>query len=116
LVVEDQAIIRELLERGLRHHGFDVVLAANGEQAVDLYRALCQEVDLVLLDVQMPGLDGPQTLTALQKINPVVRCCFMSAFAAGYTEEDLRERGMAYIHKPFALFELATLLNRLCGR
>src|SRR5262245_11971981 len=78
LVVDDEALIRSMLNTGLAQYGFEVRLAASGREAIEIYSRDFSEIDLVLLDVRMPGLDGPQTLARLEAINPNVRCCFMS--------------------------------------
>ena len=107
LVVEDQAAVLELLDVTLRQYGFDVKLAATVEAAVELYQQHYPSIDLVLVDVQMDGLDGPGTLAAFQKINPKVRCCFMSGHTGKYAAEELRAMGaVLVISKPFSSMDL----------
>ena len=65
LVVDDESGVRQMLDVALTHYGFQVRLAATGTEAVEVYRANRQTIALVLLDVQMPGMDGPATLAAL---------------------------------------------------
>lgn len=116
LVVDDQESIRKMLDFGLRHHGFAVFLAANGHKAFDVYRCHFTAIDVVLLDVRMPDRDGPQTLVALQSINPLVRSCFMSGDAGSYTVKNLMDLGaMSVFTKPFCLTQLATTLRDLAG-
>jgi CheY-like chemotaxis protein len=69
-IVDDEASMRGLLRIGMHQQGFSVWLAASGREAIDVYRR--HRIDMVLLDVRMPGLDGPQTLAALQSLNPQV--------------------------------------------
>jgi CheY-like chemotaxis protein len=117
LAVDDEGCVRGLLDVGLRLHGFSVWLAADGREALELYRRHGPSIAVVLMDVRMPGLDGPQTLAALQELNPQVRCCFMSGDFGGYTEEGLRSLGAAVvIPKPFQLDEMARVLRELAGR
>src|SRR5260370_467742 len=78
LVVDDQASVGSVLDVALRQEGFTVWLAVNGQEALDLYRRCRRTIDAVLLDVRMPGWDGPRTLAALRELNPKIRCCFMS--------------------------------------
>ena len=112
LVVEDEEAIRELLGLALAQFGFAFHLASGGEKAIEAYRK--QAFDLVLMDVQMPGLDGPQTLAALKRINPAVICCFMSADTGKYTFDDLNQERVTLIRKPFRLDDLKqTLLSVL---
>lgn len=114
LLVEDDEAVRRMLGLALRAHGFGLTLAAGGEEAVGLYRRLRGAIDLVLMDVQMPGMDGPQTMAALRQIDPEVRCCFMSGHTGRYTADELLRQGAAaVIAKPFAsLDELAAALWR----
>jgi CheY-like chemotaxis protein len=114
LIVDDEPAVRGLLQAWLPRRGFQVWVAADGAEACELYRQHAAAVDLVLLDVRMPSLDGPQTLAALQALNPTVRCCFMSGHAGGYSETDLLRRGaLRVLAKPFALAELGPLLWQL---
>jgi CheY-like chemotaxis protein len=89
LVVEDQKEVGALLDLVLRHYGFVVRLSTTGWEAVELYREHHKSIGLVLLDVQMPGMDGPATLTAIQVINPEVKCCFMSGHTGKYSNKEL---------------------------
>ena len=117
LVVDDEPILRVLLQTALPRSGFDVLLAADGTDAVDVYRRHRDRVAVVLMDVNMPGIDGPETLGELQKVNRDVCCCFMTGNAGAYADEELRRRGAATVFaKPFDLAELTQSLRRLAGR
>ena len=114
LVVDDDECVRGVLNVWMRQQGFAVWLAANGRDGLDLYRRHRETIDVVLLDVLMPGLDGPQTLAALQELNPQIRCCFMSGDIGRYGEWQLRDWGAAAIfQKPFELAEAAQALRKL---
>jgi CheY-like chemotaxis protein len=114
LVVDDDHLARVLLQLGLERDGFDVWLAENGKQAIDRYRESWEKIDVVLLDVCMPGLDGPHTLDALRDLNPEVPACFMSGDTGAYEPETLIQRGAAYvIAKPFRLERLTNILRSL---
>jgi CheY-like chemotaxis protein len=127
LIADDEGCVRSMLNLGMRQRGFAVWLAADGREALDLYKRHREAIDVVLLDVQMPGADGPRTLAALQELNPRVRCCFMSVDADDFTERGLRELcAVAVITKPFRLAEVTQMLwetaseaelcpSRLCG-
>jgi DNA-binding NtrC family response regulator len=114
LVVDDDAFVRQFLDRALQLQGFQVWLAASGAEAVGIYQNHHQKIDLVLLDVKMPGQDGPATLHALEKFNPALRSAFMSGNFGHYTADDLRRRGARdIIQKPFDVEELAARLRLL---
>jgi CheY-like chemotaxis protein len=113
-VVDDEHFVRSMLQLGLERNGFDVWLAANGREATDLYRLHQDRIAVVLLDVRMPGLDGPGTLDALRELNPQVLACFMSGDAGAYDPQELLQRGAAHvIAKPFHLDPLADTLRLL---
>lgn len=114
LIVDDEEDVRSVLHDRLRKEGFSVWLAADGREALDLYRANHETIDVALLDLCMPNLDGPQTLAALQEITPQVRCCFMSGYLGDHSEKDLRDLGAAKIFaKPFQLDEVAHVVEEL---
>jgi DNA-binding response OmpR family regulator len=112
LVVDDEHMVRAMVQLGLERQGFNVWQACGGREALRLYRKHRDDIAVVLLDVRMPGLDGPQTLEALRELNPEVRACFMSGDTGGYGPVQLRQRGAAcVIAKPFRLEDLANVLR-----
>jgi CheY-like chemotaxis protein len=116
LVVDDESSILFLLHAALRDHGLGVWGAPDGEAAVRVYRKHHGAIGAVLLDVRMPGMDGPQTLAALKEINQAVRRCFATGFAGAYEEADLFRAGAeAVLYKPYRLAELAQTLLRLAA-
>ena len=117
LVVDDEESVRDVLNGWMRLHGFAVWLAANGHEALDLYRRHGADIDVVLLDVRMSGLDGPHTLAALRDLDPQVCGCFMSGGLGNYTAEALRDLSPAAIFpKPFQLPEVTRVIRELAGK
>lgn len=111
LVVDDDGHVRNFLGLCLRLHGFSV-WTAEGEEALAIYRRHASAITLVLLDVHMPGLDGPHLLRALKELDPHVRCCFMSGDLGWYCEEDLLALGAERVFiKPFCPDELVEYLR-----
>jgi len=110
LVIDDEARVRTLLSLGLRQHGFDVRVAAGGLEALEVYRACHRQFDIVLLDVLMPDVDGPQTFQALRETNPAILCCFLAG-ASTYADDELRKLGPTRIFsKPVNTAELVQSL------
>src|SRR5207249_9991330 len=102
---------RSLVRLAVQQLGFEVQLAASGKAALEMYR---DTFALVLLDVRMPGLSGPETLAALRQAHPNVRCCFLTGESDGASEAELLACGaLAVLQKPFPLQELSAVLSRL---
>ena len=117
LVVDNDGVMRVWLEDGLHGQGLDVWLASDGQEALELFWRYRDSIDLALLEVCMPGLDGPQTAIALRQFEPQLRVCFMSGDLGGYTDQELRDLGaLAVIPKPFRLAEIAPMLWELATR
>lgn len=114
LVVDDEEGVRRVLSTWLWHRGFAVWLAADCSEAVEAYRSHRASIGVALLDVQMPGRDGPRTLADLRELDPDIRACFMTGDAGRYTEQNLLDLGaLAVFRKPFCLSELAAQLAAL---
>jgi two-component system OmpR family response regulator len=115
LVVDDDDEVRRVVCLLLRHHGLAVREASGGREAVDAYRAHRDSIGVVLLDVQMPGLDGPGTLALLNDVDPNVRCCFLTGGSGDYTADDLLALGALHVfRKPVPSYaELARTLDAI---
>jgi anti-anti-sigma factor len=117
LVVDNETAALCVLAARLRIEGFKVWLAGHGHRAIELYQRHQEQIAMVLLEVLLPGMDGPHTLTALQKLCPTVRCCFMTGNPAPYTEEALLHMGAVRVfRKPFAVTEVMDTLNQVLSR
>jgi CheY-like chemotaxis protein len=97
LVVDDEALVRRVVCRRLQMDGFRVWEARNGAEAVEFYRAFRDEIQLVLLDVRMPEMDGPGTLREIRELNPKAVVCFLTGHSERYSEEELRQLGAARV-------------------
>lgn len=116
LVVDDDEGIRDVLNAWLMHQGYGVWVAASGEEAIDLYKHNRDSISVVLMDVNMPNMDGPHTLAALRDLDPQVCCCFMNGKHTGHTEGDLLELGaQAVVAKPFRLIDIGQPLWKLAA-
>lgn len=113
LIVEDEDDLRFLLSTALEVFGHEVIGAATGEEAVLLLDA---EVDLVLLDVRLPGLDGFEVLSAMGA-EAVGRTVMMSAHGDTAMARRADDAGcVAYLSKPFQLDELKRVIETLPPR
>jgi CheY-like chemotaxis protein len=110
LLVEDNALVLDTLSRWLEYQGFAVWPAAGGPEPLALLRGAAA-LDVALVDVQMPGMDGAATLAALRTLRPGLVCCLMGgALAEG---EHQRLRAACVLDKPLLLANLAQTLRGL---
>jgi two-component system cell cycle sensor histidine kinase/response regulator CckA len=114
LLVEDEPMVRSVAERALTRHGYTVLTADNGEEALDII-AREEAIDLLISDVVMPGMDGPTVVREARKSRPDLKILFMS----GYAEEQLRKsidiENVNFLPKPFSVTELAEAARRAVG-
>jgi CheY-like chemotaxis protein len=114
LVAEDDPTVRDLLQYMVERLGYEVWPAADGLEAVDLYRQHHEAIGAAVLDVHMPKLDGPGALQALRGIDPQVGCVFITGNPGDYPEAELLAAGAtAVLHKPFLPEDLDAALRRL---
>ncbi len=104
LLVDDEELVRNVSSLMLKRLGYNVLAAADGAEAVALYREHRDAIDLVLLDASLPGLSGPDTLKALHAMNPSLPV----VLASGYTEPEARAQfeGLdvaGFLQKPYQM-------------
>ena len=107
LLVDDEESIRDLAQEMLTRRGYKVVLAATGEEALDIYGRQGEDIDLIILDISMPGMGGHKCLEELIVQDPGAKVIV----ASGYSLNDPLEEGMvsgasAFVPKPFSLNDL----------
>lgn len=106
LVVEDDAVLRRSVTRMLRHLGHRVLTAVDGRDAVDVYRQHVDEVEVVLLDVNLPHMNGAQAAAELRAISPKVKILLSS----GHEREKLEPGVDGFLSKPYTLKQLVDAL------
>jgi PAS domain S-box-containing protein len=114
MVIEDEDVVRNLASRGLRDHGYSVVEARNGVQALGFIKQHPGTVDLVVSDVVMPEMGGREFGQRLAQIEPGLPVLYMS----GYTGEDVVQRGLLdpgapFQQKPFTPVSLAIKIRAM---
>ncbi len=108
LVIDDEESVRRYMKITLEKLGYTVLLAIDGKEAVGIYKQKKEEIDLVLLDMIMPKMDGKETNLALRKINPDVKVLLASGYSQnGTATEILNEGALGFVQKPFRMDELS---------
>jgi CheY-like chemotaxis protein len=102
LLVDDEPAMQELGKELLEDEGYSVLIATNGNEAIDLYRTHHREIDLVVLDLVMPGMDGGQVYVALKAIDPSIKAFFCTGYVSDQLIASLlEEEKLRAIAKPF---------------
>jgi PAS domain S-box-containing protein len=114
LLVEDEDEVRRLASHVLQAHGYRVLEASGGDGAIAALDEKSGEIDLLLTDVVMPGMSGPQLAEALRARHPELRVLFMSGYA---DDKVIRQETMQlrtdYMNKPFSALELASKVREI---
>jgi two-component system cell cycle sensor histidine kinase/response regulator CckA len=117
LVVDDEPGLRALARTGLQHHGFDVVAVETGEQALEILRLGEPHVDVVLLDLTLPGISGERVLREVRKLTPGLPVVIASGYATVESQSSWMAAGaMSFVAKPYRIQQIAQKLREALDR
>jgi len=112
LIVDDEEVLRDVLETVLRREGFEVLLAASGEEALNVLDG-DENVDLVILDIMLPGISGIDTLRSIRVSTPSLPVIVITAFSSiDGAIEAMKHGAYHYIPKPFKNEEVVITVNK----
>ncbi len=113
LVVDDEALIRDVTKICLEKYGYQVLTAIDGIDALAVYAQNIKEIRLILIDMMMPLMDGARAIKTLKKLNPKVKIIMMSGSTSN-NEKALEDIPMeAFLHKPYTAEEMLTTVNNV---
>ncbi len=111
LLVDDEKAILDIGNKNLTRYGYDVITAQSGEEAIEIVRNMDASPDLVILDLNMPGMGGNKSLEVLLKINPGIKVIIASGYSASDQVKNTLDSGAAgFIGKPH---QLSDMLKRI---
>jgi diguanylate cyclase (GGDEF)-like protein len=111
LIVDDAPDTLEIIQRLLRYDGFDVIIASTGEEGVK--RVETEKPDVVLMDINLPGMDGTEALKRIRMINPIQSIIMLTAFATVENAiQALKEGASDFVKKPFENEHLIHIVNQ----
>jgi DNA-binding NtrC family response regulator len=117
LVVEDSESILDAVKRMLQHFGYTVITASYGEQAIELYLAQKESIDLVILTLNMPGMGGRKCLERLIEINPELKTIITSGYTSAANLKTVQNGGnTVFVEKPYELRELLRTIREILDR
>jgi two-component system, cell cycle sensor histidine kinase and response regulator CckA len=116
LIVDDERMVADVGAKMIEKLGYEALVARSGEEALDLYRKEGQRIDLVVLDMVMPGMGGGETFDRLRAMHPDVRVILSSGYSMEGRAMEILDRGCkGFIQKPFDLHELSARLEEVLG-
>lgn len=114
LVADDEELIRDLGTEILTLFGYQVISAENGQEALDIYNEQHSEINLVILDLIMPGLNGAETLNRMREINPGVKAIICSGYSGnGGLMKKMGDFPPPLVTKPFRIAELVSTVRQV---
>lgn len=112
LLVDDEEFALDAANRMLEDAGFKVSMCRNGKEAIEFYENNWKSIDMVILDMVMPEINGKDTFIALRKINPEVIVFLSSGYSLNGEAQKILDEGIkAFIQKPYRWIELSKLIN-----
>ena len=114
LLVDDEDVIRSVCGDILEELGYEVITAEDGEDAITKYRSYSDKIDLVILDMMMPKLNGRQTFQTLRGINPEIKVLISSGYNDDQELADiLQKNNTGTLQKPYKITDLSSKINEL---
>jgi signal transduction histidine kinase/ActR/RegA family two-component response regulator len=114
LLVDDEQIVTDVAQEILKVLGYSVHVANNGDKAVEIFSKKHHEIDLVIMDMIMPGKSGAETLDEMRLIEPQIKVLLSSGYNLDQQAKSLKERGFGgFIQKPYNLSRLSAKLDEL---
>ena len=115
LIIDDEDMLRLPIASMLRRKGYSILEARDGATGVDLFQAHAAEIDIVLLDLTLPGMSGREILEKVRKIRPGIKVVLSTAYGRERAFRDVSEsESVYYLRKPYKIDELTALLRKVC--
>ena len=116
LLVDDEDMVRDVGVHLFQSLGYSVLEAANGMEAVDIYKKNSGRINLVFLDIVMPGMSGGDTYDRIKEVNPNVKVLLSSGYGIDDQAVEILDRGAdSFIQKPFSLEDLSQKIKEIMG-
>ena len=111
MIVEDDRVVLDATKELLSSLGYDVITAASSQNGLTRFSEHAKEIDLVLLDMVMPQMSGPELFEAMRKLQPTIKGLMISGYSLNLHKEMLEAMGIyGYITKPFSTSSVSKLI------
>jgi two-component system cell cycle sensor histidine kinase/response regulator CckA len=116
-VLDDEEALRQVASQFLPDRGYRVITAASGEEAVETFRREHGRIDLVVMDLGMPGMGGHKALIEIMAMDAGAKVIIASGYSANVQVKEARESGVkGYVAKPFRSAQLLATLRELLDK
>jgi PAS domain S-box-containing protein len=117
LLVDDEDVILEVGQDLLEAMGYQVFIAKDGKEAIEIYEKNRDDIGMVVLDMVMPNMGGGEAYDGMKKINPDIKVLLSSGYSIDGEATEILERGCdAFIQKPFKMRELSQAITKILGK
>ena len=112
-IVEDEPLVREMVETVLQHHGYRTISAEDGAQALNTYHAHRQNIDLLLIDITLPVHNGDAVLKQVRATSPDIKAVLTSGYGQNQAMAAFKDSPTTwFIHKPYRHNELLAVIEQ----
>jgi len=116
-LVDDEDVIIYVGEYILKTLGYKALIARSGKEAIDIYKVKRDKIDIVILDMIMPGMGGGETYDQMKEINPDIKVLLSSGYSIKGQATEILERGCnGFIQKPFNMKKLSRSIREILGK
>jgi len=117
LLVDDEDMIIQVGQDMIESLGYEILTAKNGKEAVEIYEKNIEKIDMVILDIIMPVMDGGETYDKLKKINPDIKVLLSSGYGINGQATEILDRGCnGFIQKPFNMRALSKKIRDILDK
>ena len=114
LLVDDEDVVADVGDEMLKKLGYEVLVARSGKEAIKTYESKWNKIDLVILDMIMPDMNGGKVYDRIKEINPHIKILLSSGYSIDGQAADIMERGCdGFIQKPFSMEVLSERIRKL---
>lgn len=117
LVAEDDEALRKFVGSVLDEFGYTVILAEDGDDAIEKFKIVREPIRLLILDMMMPGKNGREAYEAIKALQPDIRVLFASGYTADILQQkDILDPQVDFVIKPFSPIDLLTKVREILDR
>lgn len=113
LLADDEEMVLDIGAQMLKRLGFNVISVENGTQAIETYKEQKESIDIIILDIVMPDLNGAEVVDAIKAIDPDTKIVLSSGYGKDRKITDILQNCHAFIQKPFSMQELSASLQSI---